>query len=136
MQVQIAISFQPVVRCQRIIPIQLRRRGVESRLVIPRAMSARPGKPDPASIKLIGRALRWWELLRTGQVRTAGEIAAQEGIRDRYVQRVLDLAMMAPDIVESIVEGRQPLELTAQSLLLKVEIPANWKEQRRLLGFN
>jgi hypothetical protein len=135
-QLSIAIPFQPAVRCERTIPIQLRRRGVESRLVIPGTGTTRPGKPDPALVKLIGRALRWWDLMSTGQARTAGEIATREGIRECYVQRVLHLAMLAPDIVEAIAEGRQPVDLTAQSLLLRPEIPGAWAEQRRVLGFS
>jgi hypothetical protein len=106
LKVVVAISFDPAIHIERTVPIQLRRRGVESRLVIPGEKADSSSKPDAALIKAVGRAMRWWEQLRTGQAKTAVEIASREGMQPRYVQRVLQLALLAPDIVEAIAQGR------------------------------
>lgn len=58
MKVAIAIPFDPVIRFERAVSIQLRRRGVELGLVIPGENRDSAGKPDPAIIKAVGRALR------------------------------------------------------------------------------
>jgi len=57
------------------------------------------------------------------------EIAAREGLAVRYVGRVIRLAFLAPDIVESIMEGRQPASLTAEALTRQIEIPLEWCSQ-------
>ena len=48
---------------------------------------------------------------------------------------MIPLAFLAPDIVEAIIEGRQPVELTAARLKRMRHLPASWAEQRRFLGF-
>jgi DNA invertase Pin-like site-specific DNA recombinase len=134
-RVTLAIPFAPVIYLERVVPVQMRRRGVESRLVIQAERNHFQASADPALVKAVGRAMRWWEMLNEGKVKSIPEIAAQEGMKERYVQRVLPLAMLAPDIVEAIAAGRQPADLTAQTLLLRTEIPVCWKTQRQLLGF-
>jgi hypothetical protein len=57
------------------------------------------------------------------------------GVGPGYVSRVIQLAFLAPDIVKGIIEGRQPIELTAESLMRNRKIPTDWRKQRRLLGF-
>ena len=49
---------------------------------------------------------------------------------------LLPLAFLSPDIVEAILDGRHPVEVTAERLTLREEIPLDWREQRRKLGFN
>ncbi|HSD34359.1 MAG TPA: recombinase family protein, partial [Alphaproteobacteria bacterium] len=63
-------------------------------------------------------------------------IAKTEGVDRSHVSRVLRLAFLAPDIVEAIVDGRHPVELTAKRLLLRENLPLDWREQRRRLGFS
>ena len=53
-----------------------------------------------------------------------------------YVSRVLRLAFLAPDIVEAILGGRHPVELTAERVLVHEDLPLNWREQRHRLGFD
>ena len=65
--------------------------------------------------------------------RARRSIAAQTGLDERYVGRVLECAFLAPDIVEAILDGRQPHDLTAQKLWHN--LPTNWVEQRKRLGF-
>lgn len=81
----------------------------------------------------VTRRHAWWAELLHGKVKTCAEIAAREKLDKGYVSRVLDLAFLAPDIVEAIIAGHQPANLTAQQLLRGIKLPLDWAEQRRLL---
>jgi hypothetical protein len=80
----------------RFIPLQIKRRGVELRLLIPGAHTQRP-KVDLALLKAVGRARRWFDQLASGRATSLAAIASQEGISVRYVGRLLRLAFLAPD---------------------------------------
>jgi hypothetical protein len=75
-----------------------------------------------------------FEALVSGQAGSVAELAATEGISDRYVSSLLPLAFLAPDIVEAIASGRQPPELTAHRLIRTVDLPIAWAAQKQLLG--
>ena len=90
-------------------------------------------RKDQNLIKILARAHAWWGELLNGKVKTSAEIAAREKLDKGYVSRVLDLAFLAPDIVEAIVAGHQPAALTAQHLLRGIKLPLDWAEQRRML---
>ena len=60
--------------------------------------------------------------------------ASRERLAVRYVGRLIRLAFLAPDIVESIVEGRQPTSLTAEAVTRHVEIPLAWRSQKTALN--
>jgi ParB-like chromosome segregation protein Spo0J len=79
-------------------------------------------------VKPIARALRWREMLENGTHATIAEIGAAEKINESYVGRVLRLTLLAPDIVEAILNGRQPTELKLEDLLKR--FPVGWREQR------
>jgi hypothetical protein len=66
--------------------------------------------------KAIARAFRWREMLENGTHATIAEIAAAEKINETYVGRVLRLTLLAPDIVEAILNGRQPAEMALAGL--------------------
>ena len=72
-----------------------------------------------------GLAFRWRRMLETGEVSTVGEIATREQINKSYVSRVLRLTLLAPDIVEAILDGRQAPEMTLRGLLKGV--PVEWE---------
>jgi hypothetical protein len=78
-------------------------------------------------IKALPRAFRWRKLLETGVFVTVEEIAATEKINASYVGRVLRLSLLARDIVEAILDGRQKTELTL-AVLMK-PLPPCWPEQ-------
>jgi site-specific DNA recombinase len=63
------------------------------------------------------------------------EIAEQENLSTSYVIRYFRLAFLAPDIVEAIVEGRQPPGISVRKLTNNKKLPSDWAEQRRLLNF-
>jgi site-specific DNA recombinase len=119
----------------RDIPLQLKRRGVETRLVI-ESRAPSQAKPDPILLKEIARAHRCFEALLTRRVASIAELAAIEGVDDRYVSNVLPLAFLAPEIVEAIVRGIQPPDLTATKLLRRIDLPLDWHAQKRDLGFS
>ena len=117
----------------RDVPMKIKRRGVEMRLVIAGGISSRY---DPALIKVVARARTWFDELQTGLAKYPHDIAKRYNVSVRYVGQLLPLAFLAPDIVEAIVAGQQPANLTADTLIKRIALPADWSEQRRILGFN
>ena len=85
---------------------------------------------DNAMFKAIVRAFRWRDMLESGQYATIREIASAEKINETYVGRVLRLALLAANIIEAILNGRQPAELTLPVLIRP--FPVGWAEQRIL----
>jgi hypothetical protein len=121
------------VMVTRFVPLQVKRRGVELRLVIPGAHTQRP-KVDLALLKAVGRARRWFDQLAAGRAVSLAAIASQEGISVRYVGRLIRLAFLAPPIVEMIAQGRQPAELTAEVLTRRMVLPPEWEAQKQVLA--
>src|SRR5690606_11989068 len=85
---------------------------------------------DAALLKAIVRARTWFDDLANGQVASLEEIGRREGISDRYVGSLMSLAFLAPDIVVQVVDGTQPMTLTAQELIIRTELPIAWNHQR------
>ena len=85
-------------------------------------------------MKAVARAHRWFDEISTGKASSIAEIAAREGLAVRYIGRLIRLAFLAPNIVESILEGRQPASLTAEALTRHIEIPLEWCSQERVLN--
>ena len=81
----------------------------------------------------IARAKIWMRELRSGQYADTEEIAQRSKLNNAHVRRLLRFGYLAPDIVEAIVEGRQPRSLTVKRLLQG--IPCAWQEQRAAFGF-
>ena len=120
-----------------VIPTCIRRRGVEMRLILESGeRGASDTRVDPALVKAIARARQWFEQVASGKARSFAEIARVDGISRRYVANLIPLAFLAPDIVASILSGTQPVELTAEVLTKRVDLPLDWAEQRALLGFD
>jgi len=119
-----ALLRDPVVL---ITPVTLKRRGIELRLVYA-ASDARPANRDPHLIDLIRRGWAAWKKL------SIEERSANPAERSHLV-RLARLRFLAPDITLAIIEGRQPIELTARSLLRCGELPVDWNDQRKVLGF-
>jgi hypothetical protein len=88
---------------------------------------------DPALIKAIVRGRAWFEELATGRARSLQELAKRDGISRRYIRRLVNLAFLSPQLVQAILQGRQPVELTA-TRLTELDLPLDWTEQRRLLA--
>ena len=93
------------------IPMIWKRRGGRKVIIAPDGGDAwAPTKPQPDEtlIRALGRGHRWKRLIEDGTYRSAAEIAEAEGVTRSFVNRLLRLTLLAPDIVEAILEGRQP----------------------------
>jgi hypothetical protein len=112
------------------VPMTFTQRGGRKLLISPDgAPSWAPPRRrvDNAMVKALARAFRWRKMLETGVYNTVEEIAAAEKINASYVSRVLRLTLLAPDIVETILDGRQPAETTLAVLMNP--FPLAWGEQ-------
>lgn len=118
---------------KRSVPMQLRRRGVESRIILRGEAAAMP-TVDPALLKAVVRGQRWFNELAANLTKNISQIAKREGVHDSYVRRLLPLAFLAPAIVEMTCAGRQPPELTAERLTRGAKLPFDWAEQRKALA--
>ena len=116
------------------VPFTRRHRGVEARLIF-RAAQGNAAAPDKNLIALIAQARGWFDQLVAGETASIQEIARCDGIDASDIGRNLQLAFLAPDIVEAILTGRQPIEFTAGRLRRIGKLPLEWDRQRRLLGF-
>jgi hypothetical protein len=116
------------------IPMAFKKRGGRKVIVLP---DGSHGHPVPAAtidntmIKAIARAFRWQKLLENGTYTCLDDIARSEKIGASFVSRYYRLVLLAPDIVEAILDGRQPAHLTLKDLL--VSFPVEWKGQREML---
>jgi hypothetical protein len=84
-------------------------------------------------VKAVARAFRWREMLENGTHATIAEIAAAEKINETYVGRVLRLTLLAPDIIEAILGGRQPAKMTLAVLMNESHQPKKCVRNRSLL---
>ncbi len=89
-----------------VIPLSVKPRGGRKAIITPATMEVE-AKQDITLIKAVARAFRWRRMLETGRFGTLAELASAEKINASYVSRVLRLTLLAPDIVEAILDGRQ-----------------------------
>ncbi|MCB1380131.1 MAG: recombinase family protein, partial [Alphaproteobacteria bacterium] len=116
------------------VPLVLKRRGVETMLVIGGTQEPK-ASPDQHLIRTIARARAWFEDLKSGAVASINDIAARDQLPASEVSRQLPLAFLAPSIVAAILAGRQPVDLTAKTLMRLPDLPLDWSAQFRRLGF-
>jgi hypothetical protein len=113
------------------VPISIRRRGGRKLVLAPDGaeVTAAPvtRHVDNVMVKALARAFRWRDMLESGEYATIREIAAAEKINESYAGRVLRLTLLAPELVEAIMQGRQPAWL-GLNVLMK-GLPALWSEQ-------
>jgi site-specific DNA recombinase len=114
------------------VPVQLKRRGVEMRIVI-LGKEQDNNNQDDTLAKLVAQAHVWFEQLKSGVSIT--EIAKAENIHLADVSRILPLAFLAPGIVIDILDGNHAVELTAEKLKRLGPLPLRWNDQRHALGF-
>lgn len=118
------------------VPISIRRRGGRRLVFAPDGsdISAAPvtRHVDNAMVKAVARAFRWREMLEDGEYATIREIAGAEKINETYVGRVLRLTLLAPEIVEAILDGQQPGGLQLEDLLRR--FPVRWEAQGDSFG--
>ena len=86
-------------------------------------------RPDETLIRALARAHRWKRLIEEGTYRSAAEIAEAESVTRSFVNRLLRLTLLAPDIVEAILDGLQPKAMQLEELT--DAIPSEWEKQRK-----
>ena len=112
------------------VPFTIRKRGGRKQVITPDGASAWVSprtRIDNTMIKAIARGFRWRKLLETGVYGTIEEIATAEKINSSYVSRVLRMTLLAPSVVEAILDGRQPTKVTLAVLMRP--FPVAWEEQ-------
>lgn len=118
------------------IPMKLKKRGGRKEIIVADGLSKLTAKPDmdvPFAIA-IARAHAWQEMLDSGQYRSIREMALALGVCHTYMARLLRFTILAPDIIESILDGREPDRLSQTKLT--GAISPKWQEQRKRWGFN
>jgi hypothetical protein len=113
------------------VPITVRKRGGRKIVVLPESApggEVSPPRVNTTLVKALARAFRWRRMLETGRYGTITELAAAEKINESYVSRVLRLTLLAPDIVEAILDGRQTDNVTLPMLMQP--FPVEWQVQR------
>ena len=115
------------------IPMTFKKRGGRKVIVLP---DAAHGHPEPKAtidntmLKSLARAFRWQKLLENGTYTCLDDIARSEKISASFLSRYYRLVLLAPDIVEAILDGRQPAQMTMKDLL--VPFSFEWEKQRTL----
>jgi len=110
------------------IPLTFRKRGGRKLVVTPDGAEWAPRpRVDNAMVKALARAFRWRKMLDEGVYGTLEDLARAKGVHATYVSRVLRLTLLAPGIVEAILDGRQSAELRLDHLL--GAFPLAWAEQ-------
>lgn len=116
------------------VPLTIRRRGGRKQIIGPDGAPVRAGEDgtgaatthgDPALVKALARAFRWRRMLEDGRHSSIRDLAAAEGVDRAYVGRVLNLTLLAPDLVEGILDGREPEGVTLPGLMETT--PAEWR---------
>jgi hypothetical protein len=116
------------------IPMAWKRRGGRKVIIAPDGgnawASAKP-RPDERLIRALARAHRWKKMFEDERCRSAAEIAEAEGVTRSFVNRLLRLTLLAPDIVEAILDGRQPKAVQLEELTRTM--PSEWEKQHKAL---
>lgn len=112
------------------VPLAVRKqRGGRKLMIAPTSSTNRgPLAADTTLVKALARAFRWRRMMEAGRYGTIDELAAAEKINSSYVSRLLRLTLLAPDIVEAILDGRQPEGMTLPGLM--EPFPVEWDRQR------
>jgi hypothetical protein len=115
------------------VPLRIRRRGGRKEIIAPESrgdgLPLRSRTNEPLAM-MIARAHRWQALLESGRYSSIRELALDVGVDNSYLARVLRLTLLAPDIIESILNGTEPDGLSLGKLY---RAPMAWEEQRRVL---
>jgi hypothetical protein len=117
------------------IPMTWKRRGGQKVIIAPDGGDAwAPAKPRPDEtlVRALARAHRWKRLLEAGRYSSVVELSNAEQINKGYVSRLLDLTLLAPDIVEAILDGRQPKGMMLKELARG--LAPDWQQQRDLIN--
>lgn len=113
------------------VPFRVMKRGGRKEMQRPEGVQ-QSRRTDNTLVKALARAFRWKRLLESGEFATIAELSEREGIASSYMTRVLRLMLLAPDVVEAILKGKQGQEMTLTKSL--EPFPLEWDEQRQLFA--
>jgi site-specific DNA recombinase len=113
---------------------KIARRGVEAKLILENT-NTQTRNPDQTLIDIIAKAHLWLSRLTDGSAESIHDLSKQVGHDSSEISRFLPLAFLAPDIIESILAGTQPIDLTQEKLRRLSNLPCQWTDQRELFGF-
>jgi site-specific DNA recombinase len=117
-----------------VVDARVMRCGIEVRLVVPPSATGEPpAHVVPSLLKAVARGHDWYQRMVNATAWGRSSLSRQTGLDDRYVSRILKCAFLAPDIVEAILDGRQPTNFSLEQL--RNQLPLSWVEQRKQLGF-
>ncbi|NQV57111.1 MAG: hypothetical protein HQ503_14720 [Rhodospirillales bacterium] len=116
------------------IPITFTKRGGRKLILAPDGAELAPSRPrvDNTLIRAIARAHRWKRMLESGKYTSLAELAEAEKTGKSYLSRVLRLNLLAPEIIEAILDGRQVSGLQLKTLLKP--FPIEWRGQLKKFG--
>lgn len=109
------------------LPFQTRKRGVETKLIIGHV---EPEK-DHTLIRNLATAHKWFEMIKAGK--SLDDVAKQDNTSRRRIQQIIAFVFLAPDIVQMILDGCQPIGLTSE-WMLRHKLPNDWQDQRALIA--
>ena len=113
------------------VPFRVVKRGGRKEVQLPDGAPVQR-RTDNTLIKALARAFRWKRMLESGAFATINELAEHEGIAPSYMTRVMRLTLLAPDIIEAILDGRQVPGISMSRLLAPFSL--EWVEQRKQSG--
>ena len=116
------------------VPMTFKLRGGRKVIILPDGTQGNPlprATIDNTMVKAIARAFRWQAMLDNGTYACIEDIARAERINGSFVGRIVRLTLLAPEIVEAILEGRQPAAVTLRGLM--EPFPVEWERQREML---
>ena len=132
-----ARQYQTGTQRVTFVPLAIRRRSNRRVLTPPPGAASLWGPPslDLPLLQTLGKAFYWQRLLDTGAVATTAELSRRLKLEPGWVAEVLRLTLLAPDLVEAIVAGRQPRHLNLHRVRgREAQIPWDWERQRELFG--
>ena len=113
------------------VPFRIVKRGGRKEMQLPEG-AAQPRRTDNTLVKALARAFRWKRMLESGEFTTIAELAEREGIASSFLSRSLRMTLLAPHIVEAILEGKQVPEVTLERL--REPFPVEWDQQLQTDG--
>ena len=108
------------------VPFRVMKRGGRKEMQLPEG-ATQSQRTDSTLVKALARAFRWKRMLESGEYATIAELAEREGIAPSYMTRVLRLTLLAPDIIDAILDGKQGPEVTLAQVL--EPFPLTWQHQ-------
>lgn len=117
------------------IPMRLKKRGGRKEVIVPDGLQERMKKPDydEPFVIAIARAYCWQDMLDSGRYCSIREMAKALGVCSTYMSRLIRFTILAPDIIESLLDGREPDGFS--QVKLAGAIPGGWEKQRGIWGF-